>query len=86
MTESVKRRAYDSSKRREAARLRRLRILKSARNLFLAAGYPAATVAEIAANAQVSEDLVFRLFGSKRASSRRSWTSPSAAMTKTSRS
>lgn len=66
MTEAVKRRPYDSSTRREAARLRRLRILKSARNLFLASGYPAVTVAEIAANAQVSEDLIFRLFGSKR--------------------
>ena len=66
MAESVKRRPYDASKRREAARLRRLRILEAARDLFLNSGYHAATVAEIAVNAHVSEDLVFRLFASKR--------------------
>lgn len=66
MEESVKRRPYDASRRRETARLRRLHILQTARGLFLASGYPATTVAEIAANARVSEDLVFRLFGSKR--------------------
>jgi AcrR family transcriptional regulator len=60
------RRRYDASGRREAARLRRLRILDTARVLFLAEGYPAITVAAIASNAGVSEDLVFRLFGSKR--------------------
>jgi AcrR family transcriptional regulator len=66
VAESVKRRAYDASGRRETARLRRLRILEAARDLFLASGYPATTVAGIAARAHVSEDLVFRLFGSKR--------------------
>jgi len=66
MARPVKSRPYDATKRREAARLRRLRILEAARDLFLASGYPAATVAGIAERAQVSEDLVFRLFGSKR--------------------
>jgi AcrR family transcriptional regulator len=46
--------------------LRRLRILETARGLFLAQGYPAVTVGDIARDARVSEDLVFRLFGSKR--------------------
>lgn len=66
MAESVKRRPYDASKRRETARLRRLGILQTARDLFLASGYPSTTVAEIAARAHVSEDLLFRLFGNKR--------------------
>lgn len=66
MPEPVKRRRYDASGRRETARLRRLRILETARDLFLATGYPATTVGEIAVSARVSEDLVFRLFGSKR--------------------
>jgi AcrR family transcriptional regulator len=66
MTDAVKRRPYDASRRRETARLRRLNILHAARELFLSGGYPSSTVAEIAANADVSEDLVFRLFGSKR--------------------
>ena len=63
---TVKGRPYDSSRRREAARLRRRRILETARDLFLTAGYPATTVAAIAAHADVSEDLIFRLYGSKR--------------------
>jgi AcrR family transcriptional regulator len=66
MAGTVKRRRYDASGRRETARLRRRHILETARDLFLAEGYPATTVAAIASNADVSEDLVFRLFGSKR--------------------
>jgi AcrR family transcriptional regulator len=66
MAAPVKKRPYDASGRREAARLRRRRILEVARDLFLSEGYPAITVGVIAAHAQVSEDLVFRLFGSKR--------------------
>ena len=66
MTEGVNRRSYDSSRRREAARLRRRRILQAAAELFLADGYPRTTVAAIARRAEVSEDLVFMLFTSKR--------------------
>lgn len=66
MPAPVKRRTYDASGRRAAARARRRRILEAARELFVAQGYPAVTVAAIAASAQVSEDLVFRLFGNKR--------------------
>lgn len=62
----VKRRSYDASGRREAARQRRRRILQAAQELFVAEGYPATTVASIAARSGVSEDLVFRLFGTKR--------------------
>ena len=66
MAESVKRRSYDSSGRREAARARRQRCLRAAGELFLANGYPHTTVAAIAAQAEVSEDLFFQLFTNKR--------------------
>jgi len=66
VAEGVKRRSYDSSRRREAARSRRRRILQVAAELFLADGYPRTTVAAIAQRAEVSEDLIFTLFGSKR--------------------
>jgi AcrR family transcriptional regulator len=66
VTPPVKRKPYDASRRQATARLRRQRILDTARELFLATGYPAITVSDIAANAHVSEDLVYRLFGSKR--------------------
>jgi AcrR family transcriptional regulator len=58
-------RRYDASRRREQARMRRRRILEAAQTLFLADGYFATPVAAIAVAAEVSEDLVFRLFGSK---------------------
>jgi AcrR family transcriptional regulator len=66
VAEGVKRRSYDSSRRREGARLRRRRILQAAEALFLADGYPHATVAAIARRAGVSEDLIFTLFRTKR--------------------
>lgn len=66
VTDSVKRRAYDSSGRREAAAARRQRCLHAAGELFLAKGYPHTTVAAIAERAGVSEDLIFQLFTSKR--------------------
>jgi len=65
VSEGVKRRSYDSSRRREAARQRRRQILDAATALFLAEGYPRTTIAEIAQQAGVSEDLIFTLFGSK---------------------
>ncbi|MEP7054844.1 MAG: helix-turn-helix domain-containing protein [Actinomycetota bacterium] len=66
MADSVKRRSYDSSGRREAARARRQRSLRAASELFLANGYQHTTVAAIAERAGVSEDLIFQLFTSKR--------------------
>lgn len=66
MTEGVKRRSYDSTRRRAAAQQRRSRILQAAAELFLSEGYPRTTVAAIAQRAEVSEDLVFLLFTSKR--------------------
>ncbi|MCU1537618.1 MAG: ttgR 2 [Humibacillus sp.] len=67
MKEPVKsRRPYRSAVREERARANREAILESARRRFVAAGYPGTSVASIAADAGVSEDLVYVLFGTKR--------------------
>ncbi|ORA35896.1 TetR/AcrR family transcriptional regulator [Mycobacterium aquaticum] len=66
MTEPVNTRRYDSSKRRAVAVERRRRIVDTAAQLFLANGYARTTTAEIAQSSDVSNDLIFRLFGSKR--------------------
>jgi AcrR family transcriptional regulator len=62
----VKRR-YDNSRRQAQARATRLRILEAARTLFIAQGYPAATLEAIAAAADTSLPTLYRLFSSKRA-------------------
>jgi AcrR family transcriptional regulator len=58
-------RAYDASRRREAARRARARVLDAARARFLADGYAATTIAAIAADADVSIDTVYKAFGNK---------------------
>jgi len=64
MSRQVKR-SYDSSRRQEAARLSRVRILDAARRRFLRDGYAATTVAEIAADADVAPQTVAKQFGNK---------------------
>ena len=67
MTEPVKsRRPYRSRIREERARANREAILQAARERFTADGYPRTSVASIAADAGVSEDLVYVLFTNKR--------------------
>jgi len=58
-------RGYDVSKRREQAELRRERILQAAQELFVQLGYPATTMAAIAARAEVAVDTVYASVGSK---------------------
>jgi AcrR family transcriptional regulator len=58
-------RGYDASRRREQADLRRERILHAARELFAQLGYPATTMAAIAARADVAVDTVYASVGSK---------------------
>lgn len=65
MSEEVKPRRYDSTRRQEASRETRRRILDAARELFLATGYRATTIAEIAAKARVNTDTVYELVGRK---------------------
>lgn len=66
MSEPVKARPYRSPLRAERARANREAILRAAHRLFLAGGYASTAVASIASAAGVSEDLVYKLFGSKR--------------------
>ena len=59
------RRRYDSSGRRKRARQTRDLIADAARQLFLADGYAATTVAAIAAAAGVSVETIYKGFGGK---------------------
>jgi AcrR family transcriptional regulator len=61
----VKKRRYDSTRRRQAAEQTHARILSAARELFTAHGYPATSVAQIAARAQVSVDTLYTAVGRK---------------------
>ena len=61
----VKRRPYDSTRRREQARQTREAILGAARRRFLSDGFAATTIAAIATDAGVSVDTVYKTFGSK---------------------
>lgn len=66
MDEPVKTRSYRSPLREERARANREAVLREAHRLFLAQGYARTSLAAIAGAAGVSEDLVYKLFGSKR--------------------
>lgn len=57
--------AYDNSRRRAAAGLVRRRILAAADERFLAVGFGAASIREIADLASVSPESVYKQFGSK---------------------
>ena len=59
------RRRYDSSGRRERARQTRDQITDTAKEMFLADGYAATTVAAIAAAAHVSVETIYKGFGGK---------------------
>lgn len=66
MPEPVKRRTYTSPLRLEKARATRRRVIEAAVRLFLDRGYASTTMAAVAAEAGVSPDTVFHLFGTKR--------------------
>jgi AcrR family transcriptional regulator len=66
MPEPVNRRSYCSPLRAEQARSTRHRVIGTAVALFLARGYAGTTLAAVAADAGVSVDTVFHLFGNKR--------------------
>ena len=59
-------RHYRSPLRQEQARQTRLRVLGAAQRLFLEKGYPKTSIEAIAAEAEVSQDTVYAVFGSKR--------------------
>ena len=60
-------RGYDNTNREEAARRTRRRVLEAARDRFVAHGYAATTIADIARAAGVSPQTVYARFGSKAA-------------------
>ena len=65
MSGSVKPRPYRSPAREEQARRTRQAILSAARELFGEQGYPATTIAQIAAAAGVAVDTVYASVGTK---------------------
>lgn len=65
MPRAVKARAYNSERRRQASAQTRRRILDAAHDLFVAHGYHATTVAEVADRARVHVDTVYQLAGRK---------------------
>src|SRR5690349_5136738 len=58
-------RTYDSSHRQARARANRRAMVAAARDRFLAEGYAATTLAEVAADAGVSVPTVYKAFGNK---------------------
>ena len=65
MADPVKRRSYDATGRRAQSDKTRQRVITAARDLFVADGYRATTIAAIAARAQVNQDTVYALVGPK---------------------
>lgn len=65
MIRTVKRRAYDSSSRKESARATRQSIFDAARRLFLERGYAGTTMPAIAQAAGVALDTVYATAGKK---------------------
>jgi AcrR family transcriptional regulator len=62
----VKRREYNSERRREQAEQTRQRVLAAAATLFEQRGYEGASIAAIAAEAGVSQETIYARFGNKR--------------------
>jgi AcrR family transcriptional regulator len=58
---------YDSSRRQETARSTRARIVAAAQSSFLAQGYGATTVRQVAEDAGVSQETIYKSFGAKAA-------------------
>jgi AcrR family transcriptional regulator len=65
VTEHVKTRKYDASRRRQAAEQTRTAVLHAARKLFTSRGYAATSVADIAQTAGVSVDTLYAAVGRK---------------------
>jgi AcrR family transcriptional regulator len=59
-------RSYDGSRRTAATQATKRHVVETARRLFLEAGYPATTVAQVADESGVPPATIYRHFGSKR--------------------
>src|SRR3954454_15983238 len=73
MGESVKRRRYDSSRRRAQANETRSAVVRAARDLFVEQGYGRTSMADIAARAGVSVETIYAAFGNKATLLHRAW-------------
>ena len=71
--EGVKRRTYDSSRRRAQATETRSTVVRVARDLFLDLGYGRTTIADIARGAGVSAETIYAAFGNKATLLHRAW-------------
>lgn len=58
---------YDNRQRQEAARTTRARIVDAAKTSFLQHGYGATTIRQVATDAQVSQETIYKTFGNKAA-------------------
>jgi AcrR family transcriptional regulator len=66
MADRVKRRRYESPRRREAAERTRAAIVAAARTLFLERGYALTTLEQVAEQAGVATPTLYATFGNKR--------------------
>jgi AcrR family transcriptional regulator len=73
MTGTVKRRRYDSTRRRQQAIETRRTIIDAAHDLFLDRGYGRTTIVEIARRAGVSVETIYATFGNKATLLHRVW-------------
>jgi len=73
MDESVKRRSYDSSRRRAQAQENQSAIVHAARDLFIEQGYGRTTIADVARAAGVSVETIYAAFGNKATLLHRAW-------------
>ena len=58
---------YDNSQRHEAARTTRARVMEAAKTSFIERGFGATTIRQIAEDAEVSQETIYRAFGGKAA-------------------
>lgn len=72
MAEVVKR-SYDSSRRKEQARQNQRAVLRAAHDLFVTNGYGQTTIADIAAAAGVSPEMIYATFKTKATLLHRVW-------------
>ena len=71
--EPVKRRTYDSSRRRAQATETQSMIVRAARDLFIEKGYGRTTIADIGNSAGVSVETIYAAFGNKATLLHRAW-------------
>jgi AcrR family transcriptional regulator len=71
--EPVKRRSYDSSRRRAQAEENQSAIVRAARDLFIEQGYGRTTIGDVARAAGVSVETIYTAFGNKATLLHRAW-------------